>query len=244
MSSHQSSSDPPPALHEAAVLAGNRSTGDNSASSSEGGEASAAERLISAAGEIFAEKGPNATVREICKAAGCSVAAINYHFGDKNQLYLKCVQAACEGKQRANPFPATDLPTTAEERLGTFLETMALRMAAENNVSWHNGLMLREVIEPSEGVADFLAEAFKKDFERLLHAIGELLEPNHNTEEMRHKFANQVLARCMFLRTGKNLRRILQLDNPNHEDPRLYAQEICNSLLDQFKALSGQANED
>ncbi|MFK7737516.1 MAG: TetR/AcrR family transcriptional regulator [Pirellulaceae bacterium] len=239
MSTTQPSSEPPPAaLHEAAVVAGNRAS-----QGAANAEASAAERLISAAGEIFAEKGPNATVREICRAAGCSVAAINYHFGDKNQLYLNCVQAACEGKQRANPFPIADLPTTAEERLGTFLETMALRMAAENNVSWHNGLMLREVIEPSEGVADFLADAFKKDFERLLQVIGELLEPNHNSEQMRHQYANQVLARCMFLRTGKNLRRILQLDNPNHEDPRLYAQEICRSLLDQFKALDSQTND-
>ena len=46
------------------------------------------ERLLKAASEIFAEKGfRDATVAEICEAAEANIAAVNYHFGNKETLY-------------------------------------------------------------------------------------------------------------------------------------------------------------
>jgi AcrR family transcriptional regulator len=50
----------------------------------------ARERLLKEAEILFAEKGYHAvSVREITRAAECNLAAVNYHFGNKNNLYLE-----------------------------------------------------------------------------------------------------------------------------------------------------------
>ena len=52
-------------------------------------------KLLEAAGEEFAEKGfEGAKVRSICSRAGVNNAAVNYHFGDKEQLYVQAVLEA------------------------------------------------------------------------------------------------------------------------------------------------------
>jgi AcrR family transcriptional regulator len=52
------------------------------------------ERILDAAQKMFAEKGLDATsVRDITTAADCNVAAVNYHFGGKENLYIESFRA-------------------------------------------------------------------------------------------------------------------------------------------------------
>ena len=47
-------------------------------------------RLLAAAAEVFAEKGFwEATHAEICRKAKANTAAVNYHFGTKECLYVE-----------------------------------------------------------------------------------------------------------------------------------------------------------
>src|ERR1039457_2625565 len=51
-------------------------------------------KLIEIAGQIFAEEGYEATtVRQITDRAQVNVAAVNYYFGDKFQLYRAVLQS-------------------------------------------------------------------------------------------------------------------------------------------------------
>jgi AcrR family transcriptional regulator len=193
-----------------------------------------ADHLINVAGEIFATKGISATVREICGAAGCSVAAINYHFGDKQQLYVRCVQAACEGKQRLFPLPRVDDETPAEVLLRQFLRAMTARIAGSSNVTWHNALMLREVLQPSETVEKLLRSNFLPDFQSLSKVLSRLMGEGLDSRPLRDDLANQIFARCMFLRTGKQLRQMLEICSADSEDPERLADHICDSILGQI----------
>jgi hypothetical protein len=50
-------------------------------------------KLLAAAGRVFAEKGyHDATIAEICRLAGTNIAAVNYHFSDKETLYLEALR--------------------------------------------------------------------------------------------------------------------------------------------------------
>jgi len=52
------------------------------------------ERILDEAEALFAEKGFHAvTVREITNRARCNLAAVNYHFGNKQGLYLEVFKA-------------------------------------------------------------------------------------------------------------------------------------------------------
>src|SRR6266568_3256030 len=80
------------------------------------------ERILEAAEEVFAEKGFNqATVREILKRAAVgNIAAINYHFGDKERLYIATVKNA-HSCCNSIPFPQWPDGTTPDQKLCGFI---------------------------------------------------------------------------------------------------------------------------
>jgi len=85
-------------------------------------------RLLVAAERLFAERGYEATsVRDITADAGCNVAAVNYHFGGKERLYLETVrQLLGELRDRRIQHIRADMEAAGDgATLEMFLESMA-----------------------------------------------------------------------------------------------------------------------
>src|SRR5688500_1118917 len=88
------------------------------------------QRLLEAAGEVFAEQGfSKATVRDICTRAGANIAAVNYHFGDKEKLYCAVVRYAqgC-ALEKYPPYMGLGPDAPAADRLRAFVVSFLLRL--------------------------------------------------------------------------------------------------------------------
>jgi TetR/AcrR family transcriptional regulator, regulator of cefoperazone and chloramphenicol sensitivity len=116
-------------------------------------------RLVVEASRIFAEKGyAKASTREICVAAGLNVAAIHYHFGDKDGLYRAVLLGPIQGMagQLAGfDEPGLSLREALHRLLGPFVGADATPQAqADDGVR----LYLREMLEPTPVFAAAIAQ--------------------------------------------------------------------------------------
>src|SRR6202000_2685747 len=89
-------------------------------------------QLLEAAAEVFAEAGfQNATVREICRRADANIAAINYHFGDKEALYLEVIRDShAKTLEKYPPLLGLSPDAPAEKKLRAFVHSLLLRIFA------------------------------------------------------------------------------------------------------------------
>jgi TetR/AcrR family transcriptional regulator, regulator of cefoperazone and chloramphenicol sensitivity len=167
--------------------------------SEDGGQAETRRQLLEAAGEVFAEAGfRNATVREICRRAGANIAAVNYHFGDKETLYGEVLRYA-NGKA-LEKYPlllgvAADAPP--EKRLGAFVHSFLLRIFDKGPTAWHGKLMSREMIEPTDALDSLIEERIRPMAGQLWQIAAEILGRPLNDERVR-LCAFSVVSQCVF----------------------------------------------
>jgi len=83
--------------------------------------------LLDCAERLFLVKGFEAvSVREITDAAGANVAAVNYHFASKTQLYRACLERrlakiACRRVALIERFSNQEPPSTLQEIISAFV---------------------------------------------------------------------------------------------------------------------------
>src|SRR5881296_3033530 len=154
-------------------------------------------RLLEAAGEVFAEHGFNdATVREICKRANANVAAIHYHFGDKERLYAEVFDYArrCAEQHPEGPVAAGAGP---EEHLYAFIRTILGRFFDEGRPAWLSKLVAQEMIEPTKVLDTLVSERIRPNHERL-KAIAREIVGREVDDEVLRQLAFSIAAQYLF----------------------------------------------
>lgn len=122
-------------------------------------------RLLAAAVDIFGRKGFEASTRELASAAGVNLAAIPYHFGSKDGLYVAVAAHIAEqilahvgdtaarirSRLSRSPDPAATPPgpDEARELLSELLDTFAGVLVSDESAPWAR-FIIREQMEPTE----------------------------------------------------------------------------------------------
>jgi AcrR family transcriptional regulator len=159
--------------------------------------------LLDAAGEVFAERGfDGATIREITRHAGMNVAAVNYYFRDKDELYGATLRhahtAACN-----LPYEA-EATMTAEARIHAFVENLLRRFLDPLRPRWHGQLMAREMAQPTKIFEQLLTEAFRPKCEWLQRAVTELCGKRLQGAELDY-VTTSILGQCTFYRQNRHV---------------------------------------
>ena len=136
------------------------------------------EKLLTAASEVFVEKGfRDATVAEICARAGANIAAVNYYFGGKEALYQEAWRHCLAESLRAHPPDGDAAPDAPpEERLRERLRALMHRIADPETKDFFISQM--EIANPT----GLLEEVMKRELipmrEKTLAMVRELLGPD------------------------------------------------------------------
>jgi AcrR family transcriptional regulator len=137
------------------------------------------DRIIAAAGAVFAERGFRATtVRQITARAAVNLAAVNYYFRDKNELY---VQVLKEAKRHvlliAMPEPSGDV----EAELRLFVDRFVRSLLDPRRPNWHGRVLMLEMSNPTSAlgvlVRDVTAPFYQKLQSLIRGIVGEVASP-------------------------------------------------------------------
>ena len=154
-------------------------------------------KLLHAAGEIFADRGfHKATVRDITDRAGVNVAAINYHFRDKAELYRAVFnECQCSSHSVGEPVPPAD--ASPEERLRIYIDNFLHRLLNPKRPKWHGLLMAREMIEPTDALDMLVESSIRPRSQELLQIITELTQGRLSDDRV-WMLSFSVVSQCLF----------------------------------------------
>lgn len=116
------------------------------------------ERLLDHAERLFAEKGFSAaSVRDVTAAANCNLAAVNYHFGSKQALYLavfreRWAHRAHRVRRHFSETLAGKPQRNLEDVISAMADAFLEGPMSESERRYHIQLMQREMSDPGDAL--------------------------------------------------------------------------------------------
>ncbi len=196
-------------------------------------------RLLSAACAVFAEKGyRDATVAEICEVAEANIAAVNYHFGDKETLYDAVWHHAFELTNQAYPVDAR-LPDNPV--LFDYLYSHAIailhRVFSENETGLFAKLLYREMAAPTLALDRIAKEVLRPQSEFLAAALRTSLGTSIDETQLR-LCMHSIIGQCAFYNFSRPLReRVLGCNTMSEEEIERTARHIATFSLGGLKEI-------
>ena len=186
------------------------------------------ERILQVACEVFAKQGfRNTTIRDICQQAHVNVAAVNYYFNSKDELY----ETVCKyifGLSSENVEPRFELggKRKPEEKLKAFIEALLLTVLHEDRSNWGEMIMGREMIDPTNALNIVIEDMIKPRFQQLYEIVKTLLGEGIEDETVR-RCCLSITGQCLYYRFGQPV--VLQL-NPRQAFDHTGIEELTEHI--------------
>ncbi len=186
-------------------------------------------RILETAALVFAEHGFAATtVRTICGRAQVNLAAVNYHFGGKENLYREAIRYA---RRRAyERFPITyglNGECGPEKKLHAFIRSFLFRTSCDERNLGFGSLVMREMVDPTSALDMMLDEGIRSLLEQLADIVRELLGSAPDSELVLI-CTRSIVSQCLlFLFSRSVIGRMAQEHNFDADD----LEEISRQIL-------------
>lgn len=186
-------------------------------------------KLISAAGEVFAERGFHAaTILEITERAGVNTAAINYHFRDKSELYAAVVRHALS-LTPVVPAEEDAKMQSPEDRLRADITNMIHDLYGSSRPAWSATLLAHEFAQPTAALDAVIEELIRPRCNGMNSIVRDILGPNASE--------TQVL-RCGLSVGSQGFLYVYQREIVRRLHPELAAANSCEELIEHIVTFS------
>jgi AcrR family transcriptional regulator len=191
------------------------------------------QRLLAAAAEVFAEKGFwETTHAQICKKAGTNTAAVNYHFGSKENLYVEAWKHTFERSIQAHPPDGGVAPDArVRERLHGRIQAFMHRIADPDNHEVE--IMHKEMANPTGLLSETIRQILEPMRYDMRTIVRELLGDEANEQQGR-LCAMSIISQCFG--PMLHLRRIKKTSGASHPGgpPMQFAVEELAAHITRF----------
>jgi len=215
------------------------------------GAAATKDRLLDAAEALFMEHGFEATsLRLITAAAGANLAAANYHFGSKEELFQAVLTRRLDpmNQQRVellDRFEREAAPDAVRcERILAALFIPALRLARDPQRGGTNFLRLlgRAYADPAPFIRRFLSQQYAQMIERFKAAFSRAL-PHLPKKELSWRL-HFIMGALSYTLAGTDALKIISELNPLETDnDELLLRRLAPFLLGGLNAPLPELNE-
>lgn len=155
-------------------------------------------RLLEAASRIFANKGfRDTTIAEICSRAEANIAAVNYHFNDKETLYRESWRYAYrESVNKYNFDEAVHAEDSVQDWLRAFLKSIVVRILDPECVEFD--IIAHEMSNPTGLLEEILEEEINPHREIIKQFIRDVLGPDVSEQTVRFCHIS-IMGQCFHL---------------------------------------------
>lgn len=162
-------------------------------------------RLLAAAERMFAEQGLASTsVRDLAREADVNIAAVNYYFGNKENLYIETLRHSFSSAREVLPKFESILEQAKEKAtseaaldgIRLYIEEFLSNLFAATQQSKHVVLMARELSSPTPAL-DVIVEEFILPKQRVLLLLIQQARPDIKDPRDLQFYASSIIAQCL-----------------------------------------------